>query len=287
MFDFKCYLCGNDSYKQRQGYTRDNEHLVPLECTKCGLVQLSSFDHISQCFYEDAHMHDNLPVPSEAVLQRTQEDTNRRLAQFQSDLTGRRLLDVGCGRGDFLLAARPFAASVCGVEPERRLAQLFKKQKLTVYPYLEDISKYNKFDIITLFHVLEHSKNPVGMLSLLCDFIENKNGICIVEVPNANDILLSVYRNKNFSKFVYWSCHLFLFTEETLRQCAEKAGLKTIRVMQCQRYPLTNHLYWLAEGKPGGQDVYTSLTDNELNMAYAKVLAKNKLCDTIIGVFTV
>ena len=44
MFDFKCYLCGNDSYKQRQGYTRDNEHLVPLECTKCGLVQLSSFD---------------------------------------------------------------------------------------------------------------------------------------------------------------------------------------------------------------------------------------------------
>ena len=57
--------------------------------------------------------------------------------------------------------------------------------------------------------------------------------------------------------------------------------------MQCQRYPLTNHLYWLAEGKPGGQDVYTSLTDNELNMAYAKVLAKNKLCDTIIGVFTV
>ena len=167
MFDFTCYLCGSKNYRQRQGHTRDNANLVPLECMDCGLVQLSSFDHISPSFYEDSHMHDNAPVTPELMLQRSQEDTERRLAQFREELHGRKLLDVGCGAGGFLLAARSYAQSVCGVEPEKLLAPFFARQGLNVYPSLDAIPPNKSFDIITLFHVLEHSPNPVDLLASL------------------------------------------------------------------------------------------------------------------------
>lgn len=50
----KCYLCGNQSFSQRRGSVRDNTGLKILECTSCGLVFLSSFDHVRNGFYEDS-----------------------------------------------------------------------------------------------------------------------------------------------------------------------------------------------------------------------------------------
>jgi hypothetical protein len=50
----------------------------------------------------------------------------------------------------------------------------------------------------------------------------------------------------------HWSQHLFLFNTETLRLLADKAELRIVSIQQCQRYPRSNHLYWLSQGKPGG-----------------------------------
>jgi len=50
----------------------------------------------------------------------------------------------------------------------------------------------------------------------------------------------------------YWKCHIYLYTMDTLRLLATKAGLQVKFMRQVQRYPLENHLYWLSQGKPGG-----------------------------------
>lgn len=102
---FSCFLCGSTDYLQRQGHARDNVNLKPLECSRCGLVQLSSLDHIEPSFYENGHMHDSQPVSVQSELAQCQEDTTRRLEQFKPVLAGKRLLDVGCGAGSFLMAA--------------------------------------------------------------------------------------------------------------------------------------------------------------------------------------
>ena len=53
----KCYLCGGTEFNKRPGSVRDNLELEILECASCGLVFLSSFDHIKDAFYENSEMH--------------------------------------------------------------------------------------------------------------------------------------------------------------------------------------------------------------------------------------
>lgn len=56
--------------------------------------------------------------------------------------------------------------------------------------------------------------------------------------------------------------------------------------MQYQRRNLENHLYWLSDGRPGRHTFYKEIMTPELEEAYASALGK-KLCDTIIGIFTI
>ena len=80
----------------------------------------------------------------------------------------------------------------------------------------------------------------------------------IIEVPNSSDALLTLYENEPFQNFTYWSQHLFLFNEKTMTELVKKAGLKLNWIKHVQRYPLSNNLYWLAKGEPGGHQKGTS-----------------------------
>jgi len=66
---------------------------------------------------------------------------------------------------------------------------------------------------------------------------------------------------------------------------AKKSGLKVISIEQYQRYPLSNHLYWLSQGKPGGHNKWGFLDSSLLQDSYSTVLAKIGKCDTIVGYF--
>jgi hypothetical protein len=133
-----------------------------------------------------------------------------------------------------------------------------------------------------MFHVLGHAPDPKSILVELSEILAN-NGQIIVEVPNADDVLLTFYHREPFSNFTYWSCHLFLFTFKTLEMLFSKVNLKVNYIKQIQRYPLVNHLYWLANGKPGGHQKWHFLDSPELHAAYEKQLAAIGKCDTILA----
>ncbi len=138
------------------------------------------------------------------------------------------------------------------------------------------------FDLITAFHVIEHLPDPVAMLKALA-YKLSKNGRIVVEVPSSEDALLTLYASKEFLRFTYWSQHLFLFSAETLKDLAERAGLRVVSVQQYQPYPLSNHLHWLSKGKPGGHQQWNFLDSADLNQAYAGALAAMGKCDTLIA----
>ena len=73
-----------------------------------------------------------------------------------------------------------------------------------------------------------------------------------------------------------------LFNYKNIETIARKAGLSVVQNLQVQRYPISNHLYWLAKGKPGGQNIFTEFNCDRLNREYLNILAKNKMCDTIL-----
>lgn len=281
----KCYLCGSTRFNKRLGSVRDNPELEVFECSSCGLVFLSSFDHIEHGFYESSGMHGKeLPDPK-TVLKETAWDDERRFQYLESALPNRRLLDFGCGAGGFLLRAPELAATVHGVELETRLSSHYENHELTVFQNLSDIPKpYSRggYDVITMFHVIEHLPDPKAILGELSKMLAD-DGQIIVEVPNADDALLTLYNCRPFSHFTYWSCHLFLFTAKTLEMLFAQINLKVNSIKQIQRYPLSNHLYWLANGKPGGHQKWHFLDSPELHANYEKQLAAIGKCDTIVA----
>ncbi len=260
---------------------RDNPRLKIFECASCGLVFLSSFAHIKDNFYENSNMHAGKALDIDDWIKKTERDDLRRLEFLKGILPRRSLLDFGCGTGNFITQATRLAGAVSGVEPESRLRGHFKRMRLTVYGSLADIPAGARYDIITLFHVLEHLPDPKATLTELSGFLKNRGQI-IIEVPSADDALLTLYNCAAFSHFTYWSCHLFLFNSKTLTELAHQAKLKINYIKQVQRYPLSNHLFWLANGKPGGHERWGFIDSPELTGAYEARLGEIGKCDTLI-----
>jgi 2-polyprenyl-3-methyl-5-hydroxy-6-metoxy-1,4-benzoquinol methylase len=274
----KCYLCGGGDFVRRMGTVRDNQTLNVLECTSCGLVFLSSFEHINNGFYEESGMHAQ-PIDVQTWLRQTACDDDRRFNQFRRRIENMTILDFGCGAGGFLNRARDVALRVCGVEVESRLAPYFHDTALDVRRNIDEFDE--GFDVITLFHVLEHFPDPVALLRQLSRKLK-PGGQIIVEVPNADDALLTLYQCEAFTHFTYWSCHLFLFNAQTLSYVAQKAGLSVVYLQHVQRYTLANHLYWLSKGRPGGHSKWHFLDSEDLSVAYEKALAALGHSDTLV-----
>ena len=274
-----CYLCGGSKFRTREGVVRDNPALEILECRACGLVALSSKEHIGESHYEKSGMHGGDLPSIETWLKDTFADDERRFDMVKSELINRKVLDFGCGAAGFLQMAKSLASEVVGLELEERVRKYWAG-KLVIYDDLEAAD--GDFDLITAFHVIEHLPDPRTMLKDMAKHLKD-GGRLVVEVPSSDDALLTLYGSDAFRRFTYWSQHLFLFNAETLRQLAVQAGLRVVSIKQFQRYPLSNHLHWLSCGKPGGHQKWSFLDTPALTEAYASSLAAVGKCDTLIA----
>jgi SAM-dependent methyltransferase len=247
-------------------------------------VFLGSAEHIHQAYYEADYTDENLAAQDwRSYLNECRQDDERRFRQLLPLVANRSYLDVGCGGGGVLLQAKEFCRQVTGVEPQSRWRALLNDAGIKIVPSLEEIAPGSR-DVISLFHVLEHIVDPVPFLREVLSKA-TPGGRVIIEVPSADDVLLGFFRNKPFSEFTYWSPHLFLYNPFTLGRLLEKSGVARERysISQFQRYPLSNHLMWLSQGKPGGHVAWSFLDTPALTEAYANSLAAMGRCDTLIA----
>ena len=103
--------------------------------------------------------------------------------------------------------------------PYAEYSQAELKIPVTISPFSQ-FQPEQKFDLITMFHVLEHLENPVLDLAHLGQFL-NPGGHFIIEVPNIT------YADMAFSH-KWHPGHLFSFTNDTLALLIEKAGFRTL-----------------------------------------------------------
>ncbi len=275
----KCHLCGSHDLKYRQGSVRDNKDLKILECNECGLVFLSSFSHITNQFYEESKMS-NFDI--QEWLKNTSVDDCRRFDLLKERLVNKDVLDFGSGVGGFLIHAKEVAKSVTGIEIDKQVAQHYHDNNIELAHDIQNLME-ESYDIITLFHVLEHLEQPIEYLEKLSRLLKS-GGQFIIEVPNSNDALLTIYENVGFQNFTYWSPHLFLYNDKNIRLLLRPLShiVKIDFIKYIQRYPLSNHLYWLSKNKPGGHKVWSFIDSIELNKAYESQLASMGLTDTVL-----
>ena len=210
------------------------------------------------------------------------EDDYRRAVQFKKFLKNKDILDFGCGWGGFLRNVKNYK-SLSGIELRNECINYIRKniKKIDISDNLNFFNK--KFDIITMFHVLEHIPYQVKTLKLLKSKLKNKGKI-IIEVPHAEDFLILQEELKEFKNFTFWSEHLILHTYKSLESILLKAGFKSVNIQYYQRYNFSNHLGWFLKRKPGGHNFYKEIVSDKLNLSYCENLKKLGQTDTLIAI---
>ena len=210
------------------------------------------------------------------------DDDFRRASQFKKILKNKNILDFGCGYGDFLMNLKNYK-SLSGVELRKDCINHIRRKfnKINISNDIDSLNK--KFDVITMFHVLEHLPHQVDILKDLKSKL-NKKGKIIIEVPHAEDFLILQDELDEFRNFVFWKEHLILHTVKSLKKIILKAGFKKIKIQYYQRYNLANHLGWFVKKKPGGHVFYKDKVSEQLNKSYSENLKRLGQTDTLIAI---
>lgn len=264
--------------------TRDVENLKVWKDSINGVIYIDDF-YTGDQTYIDSSYRDDQAVELKAGTPDFEKnsDVQRRFTSNLKFVAGKKIADFGCGNGDFLKLVQPYCADVIGVELQQNYVDKLNANGIPCTNDLETI-KDKSLDRIVSFHVIEHLPNPVETLSALMRKVVS-GGQILIEVPHANDFLLSTVNCEDFKQFTLWSQHLVLHTRETLRKILKFVGLEEIQIDGIQRYPLSNHLNWLANGKADGhKSPLSSLDSDALFDAYQNSLARIDATDTLVAI---
>jgi SAM-dependent methyltransferase len=201
----KCLICNSSAQKilgvrgnrEYIGAIQDAEHASTnvVQCLDCSFIYCNP-SIVGAEILETAHYSRTASYLTSSHREIIKPFI-RGLEIIEKHSKGKKLLDVGAGKGEFLSITREKGFQVQGFEPSKEFCE-FGYQEFGVEIHCGDLTTFTsensvkqKFDVISLFHVLEHVKNPKTLLLELRPML-SKDGICYIEVPNADASLLKV-----------------------------------------------------------------------------------------------
>lgn len=203
-----------------------------VRCGACGAEQAEPRpnDEALAAFYQGADYTAHEPVDDAAARQRA----GYQLAFLERagvNVRGARILDVGCGGGQLLVAARAAGAAVCAVDPASHAREACTRQGLEYVARIEELGP-RRFDCIVMSHVLEHVPEPVAVLAALRAHLA-PGGSVAIEVPNRASLraqaspqwMTTLGADERHRAF---PAHLWYFTPRTLSQALARAGLEVV-----------------------------------------------------------
>lgn len=241
-------------------------------CPSCGSTELSNHMIVQDHFFSKESFHLSKctqcsliftnPIPSESRLSYYYEtenylshhDSNSALGlvykflrhintKYKADIvrkehsTAKKLLDFGCGTGTFLEHIRNHYAC-CGVELNEEARKITEIKGFPVYASIKEINASTRFDLITLWHVLEHIQPIHETIDLLRKHLA-KDGIMIIAIPNVLSWDCQHFQEK-------WAAydvprHLYHFSSESLKKL-----LRSHRIRIRNQYPLKMDSFYIS-----------------------------------------
>ena len=219
-----CDLCGATSHSplfDSSDYVTKEEFKL-VRCTNCGLVFVNPQPLKSALspYYPEAYYGDE-PFLYEKV------DARRRYTYLTKSFKGikGKALDIGCGRGLFLKRLQGDGWETLGTELSEGAAK-YARDVLGVNVMTLEVEKCGfdegSFDLITMFHSLEHLKSPLSTLHTVSRILKS-SGTFIVEVPRFNSFYSRIFAGRWFHLDV--PRHLFHFEDQTIDELLREAGL--------------------------------------------------------------
>jgi 2-polyprenyl-3-methyl-5-hydroxy-6-metoxy-1,4-benzoquinol methylase len=211
-----------------------------VKCQKCTLIYLNPrpVEQASSVFYEHEEYTPFVSAQNsnsgfDRLYQRARGHNNkwkRKKIERQVPEKGR-LLDVGCGTGEFIEEMARAGWQVRGLERDpRAAAYAVEKLKLNVVcGTLENMpAAAGSFDVVTMWHVLEHLYQPHKALMQIRDMLKPE-GLLVIAVPNANSLDALFYKQN----WVAYDAprHLQHFNLKSLRSLCEMHNFTLERKM--------------------------------------------------------
>lgn len=142
------------------------------------------------------------------------------------------LLDVGCGTGDFLLTCKNNGWNVVGIEPNKNaqalaISKLNKKNTVAIVSDLKEIPS-QQFDVITLWHVLEHVPDINSYIYKLKSLLK-PDGVLVVAVPNYKSYDAGYYKQ-------FWAAfdvprHLWHFSKKSIELIFSEFDMEVTKIL--------------------------------------------------------
>lgn len=246
-----CYCCGGtgellfrdlrDNLFSAQG----RWSLRKCAAASCGLLWLDPMplEEDLGLAYQDYYTHDarersivhriarllyRLATGSVLALAGIPGERRRADQMFLGNVAPGRLLDVGCGSGRFLGAMQGRGWTVMGVDFDPAAIRVARQRygiEVRQGTVADLAVEGLQFDAITASHVIEHVRDPVGLLAE-CRRLLRPGGRLVLRTPNARSYGLARYG-------AAWRGlepprHLHLFTVEALSACAARAGFAAV-----------------------------------------------------------
>jgi SAM-dependent methyltransferase len=222
-----CNTCGAPLAAPALPEVRDPQSLETFairRCSACGLGHTSPVPADIGTYYGPAYYGKRHSFTDRYCLLR-----RMRLLRHATDADAgpppKRLLDVGCGDGDFLRAATAAGWKAAGTDIGGAL-QNARDAGLDVHPTLDEVASAGPFDVATLWHTLEHFSDPRGTLERTRELLR-PHGRLLVAVPDAAGLQAALFGKSWFHLDV--PRHLFHFDRTALTTLLERTGFTVDR----------------------------------------------------------
>lgn len=214
-----------------------------IQCQKCGLVYVN--DYLSHEKMNDMYEHYSSVFMHEIYL----ETQNAQISDFTQKVKSierlaprkGKLLDIGCGYGFFLEAARRRNWEVYGIEISKHAADYAQnKFSLNVLHGTIEDAQFSEcfFDVITAWDLIEHLNDPMDFIQKVRRFVK-QNGLIVIKTPNQDslytrigNLIYKISSGKILFPILsqYGYSHLYRFSPTTIKSLLEQEGFCVFRI---------------------------------------------------------
>jgi len=281
MLRVACVACGS---KEAQSLGVKNE-LELLQCRKCATVYTPYLPWWSSEFFYGTYYPEQSLAPPAFVQTRLEEIT----AGFSSYRKENRLLDIGCGAGNLLLAARKNGWNAQGLEVAEQATEHVRKLGFEVFQGELQQAEFRSqhFDVITAAEILEHLSEPRLLVQEVARVLR-PGGLFWTTTPHARGLSARVLG-------LEWRCvwppeHLQLFSVGGMKALLRDAGFRQIRFQTTGTNPIEIlHAMGVKKNAPKALDQRFDRvsTGYQLNESLMKSRPRRVVKDVVNGMLSI